>query len=173
MGPEHGVRWESDGQGEYSLEVVTQRARGTEVILHLREGEDDLAVGLSGCARSSASIPITSPIPILMKKEEWDKDKNEQVIKDEDEQINQASALWTRPKSEVTDEQYQEFYKHVAHDFERAAGLGPRPRRRQAGVHAAALRAGACAVRPVGPRAPARRASCTCSASSSWTTPSS
>ena len=65
-----------------------------------------------------------------MKKEEWDKDKSEQVLKEEDEQINQASALWARPKSEITDEQYQEFYKHVGHDFEAAARLDPRARGR-------------------------------------------
>jgi len=117
MGAEHGVRWESDGGGEYTLETVTRETRGTEVILHLRGGEDELlsGYGLRSILRKY-SDHIT--IPILMKKEEWDKDKNEQVLKDEEEQINQASALWARPKSEITDEQYQEFYKHVGHDFE-------------------------------------------------------
>ena len=117
MGPEHGVRWESDGQGEYTLEIVSREGRGTDVILHLREGEDEL---LSGFRLRSIMRKYSDHItlPILMKKEEWDKDKNEQVVKDEDEQVNQASALWTRPKSEISDEQYQEFYKHVAHDFE-------------------------------------------------------
>ena len=117
VGAGHGVRWESDGQGDYTLETVTKQGRGTEVTLHLREGEDELATGfkLRSILRKY-SDHIT--IPILMKKEEWDKDKNEQVLKDEDEQINQASALWARPKSDITDEQYQEFYKHVGHDFE-------------------------------------------------------
>jgi molecular chaperone HtpG len=117
MGREHGVRWESGGEGNYTLETVTREARGTEVTLHLREGEDEL---LSG-ARLRTILRKYSDhiaIPILMKKEEWDKDKGEMVVKDEEEQINQASALWTRPKSEVTYEQYEEFYKHVAHDFE-------------------------------------------------------
>jgi molecular chaperone HtpG len=117
MGAEHGVRWESAGQGEYTLETVAREGRGTEVILHLREGEDELLSGLrlrSILRKYSDHITI----PILMKKEEWDKDKGEQVTKDEDEQINQASALWARPKSEITDEQYQEFYKHVGHDFD-------------------------------------------------------
>ena len=119
--PEQGVRWESDGQGEYSLETVTRNARGTEVTLHLREGEDELLSGyrLRSILRKY-SDHIT--IPILMKKEERendaDEDKNTQAAKHEDEQINQASALWARPKSEITDEQYQEFYKHVGHDFE-------------------------------------------------------
>jgi molecular chaperone HtpG len=111
------VRWESDGQGDYTLETITKEGRGTDVILHLREGEDDL---LSGFPLRSVlhkySDHIT--IPILMKKEEWDRDKNEQVTRNEDEQINQASALWARPKSEIAEEQYQEFYKYVAHDFE-------------------------------------------------------
>ena len=117
MTAEHGVRWESDGQGEYTLETVTHQARGTEVTLHLREGEDELVSGLrlrSILRKYSDHITI----PILMKKEEWDKDKGEHALKDEDEQINQASALWARPKSEITEEQYQEFYKHVGHDFE-------------------------------------------------------
>ncbi|MCC7547648.1 MAG: molecular chaperone HtpG [Burkholderiales bacterium] len=117
MGAEHGVRWESDGQGEYSVEVVDKPGRGTEVVLHLREGEDDLLSGsrLREIVRKY-SDHIT--LPILMKKEVWDKDKSEYVLEDEDEQVNQASALWTRPKSEITDEQYAEFYKHVAHDYE-------------------------------------------------------
>ena len=117
LGAEHGVRWESDGGGDYTLEMVVRETRGTEVILHLREGEDELLSGYS--LRSilrKYSDHIT--IPILMKKEGWDKDKSERVLKEEDEQINQASALWARPKSEITDEQYQEFYKHVGHDFE-------------------------------------------------------
>jgi molecular chaperone HtpG len=118
MGAEHGVLWESgDGGGEYTLETVTREARGTEVVLHLREGEDELLSGfrLRSILRKY-SDHIT--IPILMAREEWDKDKGEQALKHEDEQINQASALWARPKSEITDEQYQEFYKHVGHDFE-------------------------------------------------------
>jgi len=117
MGAEHGVRWESDGQGEYSLETVDKPKRGTDVILHLREGEDDLVSGhrLRDIVRKY-SDHIT--LPILMRKEEWDKDKAATVLKDEDDQVNQASALWARPKSEITDEQYHAFYKHVGHDFE-------------------------------------------------------
>src|SRR5262249_14983263 len=57
-------------------------------------------------------------VPILMKKEKWDAEAKQQVATDEDEQINQASALWARPKSEISDEQYNEFYKHIAHDVE-------------------------------------------------------
>ena len=87
-----------------------------------------------------------------MKKEEW-KD-GEQVMTDEDETVNQASALWARRKSEITDEQYTEFYKHVAHDFEDPLCLDARPGRGQAGIHAAAVHPGARAVRPVGPQRP-------------------
>jgi molecular chaperone HtpG len=111
------VRWESAGEGEFTVEMVDKATRGTEITLHLREGEDELLSGwrLRQIVRKY-SDHIT--LPIVMKKEEWDKDKGEQVLTDEDETINQASALWARPKSEITDEQYKEFYKHVAHDFE-------------------------------------------------------
>ena len=114
---EHGVRWESDGGGEYTLEAAEKAGRGTEVTLHLREGEDDFLNGyrLRTIIRKY-SDHIT--LPILMKKEEWDEKKGEQKITDEDETVNQAGALWARSKSEITEEQYHEFYKHVAHDFE-------------------------------------------------------
>jgi molecular chaperone HtpG len=114
---EHGVRWESDGTGEYTLETVEREARGTDVTLHLRESEDELASAerlRSIIRRYSDHITL----PIVMKKEEWDKDKRVYRTTGEDETVNQASALWARPKSEITDEQYHEFYKHVAHDFE-------------------------------------------------------
>jgi molecular chaperone HtpG len=115
--PEHGVRWESTGEGEYSVETVQKDARGTEVVLHLRPEEDDLLSGfrLREILRKY-SDHIT--VPILMKKEQWDATAKAQTLTDEDEQINQASALWARPKSEITEEQYHEFYKHVGHDFE-------------------------------------------------------
>jgi molecular chaperone HtpG len=115
--PEHGVRWESTGEGEYSVETVQKDARGTDVVLHLRPDEDELLTGfkLREILRKY-SDHIT--VPILMKKEQWDATAKAQVPTDEDEQINQASALWARPKSEITEEQYQEFYKHVGHDFD-------------------------------------------------------
>jgi molecular chaperone HtpG len=115
--PEHGVKWESDGSGEYTIEMVERAERGTEVTLHLREGEDELLNGLrlrSIIRKYSDHITL----PILMKKEEWDKDKGENRLTDEDETVNQAGALWARPKNDITEEQYHEFYKHVAHDFE-------------------------------------------------------
>jgi molecular chaperone HtpG len=115
--PEHGVRWESSGEGEYSVETVHKDTRGTEVVLHLRPEEDELLAGfkLREILRKY-SDHIT--VPIVMKKEEWDSTTREQKMTGEDEQINQASALWARPKSEITEAQYHEFYKHVAHDFE-------------------------------------------------------
>ena len=111
------VRWESDGGGDYSIEAVEKEGRGTEVILHLREGEDELLDDF----RLRALIRKYSDhiaIPIRMQKRVWDEDKKEHKLTGEDETVNQASALWARPKSEITEEQYQEFYKHVAHDFE-------------------------------------------------------
>ena len=114
---EHGVRWESAGEGDYTLETVEKTGRGTEVILHLREEEDSL---LSGWQIRTIIRKYSDHItlPILMKKEEWSKEKSANEITDEDETVNQASALWARPKSDITQDQYHEFYKHVAHDFE-------------------------------------------------------
>jgi molecular chaperone HtpG len=114
---EHAVRWESSGEGDYTVETVHKQTRGTDVVLHLRPEEDDL---LSGMRLREILRKYSDHItlPILMKKERWDADAKRQVQTDEDEQINQASALWARPKAEITEEQYHEFYKHVAHDFE-------------------------------------------------------
>src|SRR4051812_14119890 len=111
------VRWESQGAGEYTIETVDKESRGTDVVLHLREGEDELLSDL----RLKTIIRKYSDhiaIPIVMKKAQWDKDKNDYVATDEDETVNQAGALWARPKTEISDEQYVEFYKHVAHDFD-------------------------------------------------------
>ena len=111
------VHWEYTGEGDYTIETVTREARGTEVTLHLRPEEDEL---LSGPRLREILRKYSDhiSIPILMKKEQWDATAREQVTTGEDEQINQASALWARPKPEITEAQYHEFYKHVAHDFE-------------------------------------------------------
>ena len=111
------VRWESDGQGEFTIAQAEKAGRGTDVTLHLREGEDELLSGWKLreiLRRYSDHISL----PIRMQKEEWDAEKGEQVKKDELETVNQANALWTRSKSEIEDEQYREFYKHVAHDYD-------------------------------------------------------
>jgi molecular chaperone HtpG len=109
---EHGVSWESTGEGEYTLETVQKETRGTEVILHLRQGEDAL---LSSDYLRDLIRKYSDHIamPIIMQKEGTDESS-------ENEKVNQASALWARPKSGISEEQYQEFYKHVAHDFEPA-----------------------------------------------------
>ena len=116
-GTDEAVRWESAGEGDYTLEAASRAVRGTDVILHLRAGEDEFLNSwqLKSIVRKY-SDHIT--LPILMKKEEWDEEKKEQKITDEDEAINQASALWARSKNDITKEQYDEFYKHVSHDFE-------------------------------------------------------
>ena len=112
-----GVRWESDGSGEFTVESIDRPQRGTAITMHLREGEDDF---LSSHKLKSIIRKYSDHIslPIQMNKEEWDADKKEQVIKDELESINQSSALWARSKSEITEEQYDEFYKHLSHDYE-------------------------------------------------------
>ncbi|WP_313172060.1 molecular chaperone HtpG, partial [Massilia oculi] len=114
---EQGVRWESRGEGDYSIEQIEKTGRGTDVILHLREGEEEL---LSSWKLKSIIRKYSDHIslPIVMQKEEWDEEKKETVLKDELETVNQASALWARSKSDITEEQYNEFYKHVSHDFQ-------------------------------------------------------
>ena len=113
--PDQGVRWESDGGGEFDIEMVNKPARGTEITLHLREGQDDLLAGykLREIIRKYSNHIVQ---PILMKKEEW-KDGVQQ-ISDEDETVNQASALWARSKNDISEDEYKEFYKHVGHDYD-------------------------------------------------------
>ena len=119
--PEAGVRWQcnmaAEDTGEYTVEAIVRAQRGTDVTLHLREDQADL---LSGFRLRSIIRKYSDHIvqPILMFKEVWDKDRGAEVPTSEDETVNQASALWTRPKTEISDEQYGEFYKHVSHDYE-------------------------------------------------------
>jgi molecular chaperone HtpG len=114
---EESVRWESAGEGDYTVETARKDTRGTDIILHLRAEEDDL---LSGSRLREILRKYSDHItfPILMKKEQWDSARKAQVVTESDEQVNQASALWARPRSDITQEQYEEFYKHVGHDFE-------------------------------------------------------
>ncbi|AUL13827.1 molecular chaperone HtpG [Bordetella bronchiseptica] len=111
------IQWESDGQGEFSIAPAEKAGRGTDVVLHLRADEDELLNGWKLreiLRRYSDHISL----PIRMAKEDWDAEKGEQVKGDELETVNQANALWTRNKSDITDEQYREFYKTVSHDYD-------------------------------------------------------
>lgn len=112
-GSSEGVHWESDAQSGYSLETVEKATRGTEIVLHLKEDEKLLADGwrLRNIIRQYSDH---IPLPVNMRKTEAGE------IKDEWETVNKANALWTRSKSDVKDEEYQEFYKHVSHDWEDA-----------------------------------------------------
>lgn len=112
LGAEHGVRWQSKGEGEFDLENISKEKRGTTITLHLKKDEEEFADDWrlrSIINKYSDHISL----PISMKKQD---DKGEAT--DELEAVNKASALWIRPKSEIKDEEYQEFYKHVAHDFD-------------------------------------------------------
>ncbi|MDH5595026.1 MAG: molecular chaperone HtpG, partial [Gammaproteobacteria bacterium] len=115
LGSEHGVCWESAGEGEYTLETVEKPTRGTEIVLHLREGEDEFLEAYrlrSIIKKYSDHISL----PIVMKSQNNDSGNEEK--KDEDETVNSASALWSRSKTDISDEEYNEFYKHVGHDFQ-------------------------------------------------------
>jgi len=112
---EEGVRWSSTGTGDFEVEAITREQRGTDVILHLREGEDEF---LSTWKLKSIIGKYSDHIslPILMKKEEWDADKKATVVKDEWETVNKAAALWARSKSDITESEYHEFYKQIGYD---------------------------------------------------------
>ncbi|HEX4511171.1 MAG TPA: molecular chaperone HtpG, partial [Burkholderiaceae bacterium] len=112
---DQGVRWTSEGAGEFEVEPIERAARGTDVVLHLREGEEEfLRTWKLKSIISKYSDHIS--LPILMKKEEWDADKSEYKSGDEWETVNKAAALWARPKADVTDAEYQEFYKQISYD---------------------------------------------------------
>jgi molecular chaperone HtpG len=116
-----GVKWEcsmaGDEAGAYTVAQVDKAGRGTEITLHLREGQEDL---LSSWKLKSLIRKYSDHIvqPIVMKKEEWNEEQKKQVVTDEDETVNQANALWTRSKNDISEEEYKGFYKHVAHDFD-------------------------------------------------------
>lgn len=112
-GERDAVRWESDGGGEYTIETVGKPERGTEVVLHLREGEDEFLDG----QRLRALIRQYSDhiaFPIRMRAEPSGEDEEP----GDWEQVNRGAPLWARPKSEIDDDEYKGFYKHIAHDFE-------------------------------------------------------
>jgi len=105
------VQWESEGTGSYTLEGADKEQRGTEVILHLKKDEDEF---LSSWRLKSIINTYSDHVPLPIEMLEED-DKGE--VTENWETVNKASALWVRPKSEITEEEYKEFYKHVGHDF--------------------------------------------------------
>jgi len=115
---EQGVCWSSAGDGSYTLETVSRPERGATVVLHLREGEEEFLEAYrlrSIIAKYSDHIPL----PIEMRKPAGDEgQEQDQEQQEEYEAVNKASALWTLPRKDISDEEYREFYKHVAHDFE-------------------------------------------------------
>ena len=120
LAAEEGVRWVSGGMGDFSTETITQTARGTRITLHLREDQLDY---LNGYKLKELIHQYSDHIglPIFMPKEEWKEGENDQpgemVPTGEWEQVNEASALWTRPKKDITPEQYKNFYQQLAHDY--------------------------------------------------------
>ena len=113
---DQGVRWSSEGTGEYELETIERAQRGTDVILHLRDEEADEFLKTWKLKSTIAKYSDHISLPILMKKEEWDAEASMQVVKDEWETVNKAAALWARSKNEITDAEYIEFYKQVSYD---------------------------------------------------------
>ncbi|MBU2753236.1 molecular chaperone HtpG [Acidithiobacillus sp. CV18-2] len=112
MEPQHGVRWESDGTGAYTLETVELPTRGTEIILHIREDERQDLLNSWRLRSIIGKYSDHIPLPIRMRKLGEDGKPSEEW-----ETVNKASALWQRPKAEISDEEYKEFYQHVSHDF--------------------------------------------------------
>ena len=112
-----GVEWVSAGEGEYTVADIDHPGRGTEVTLHLRAEQEDL---LNGWKLREILRKYSDHIalPIRMAQEKWDEDAKAMKPTGEEETVNQASALWARPKSEVTEEEYKAFYQHVAHDYQ-------------------------------------------------------
>jgi molecular chaperone HtpG len=116
---EHGVEWTSEGKGEFTIETIDKPSRGTEITLHLREDQDEFLNSwrIRNCI-TKYSDHINLPI-VMQKDPVPDEDgKIDESVVLEDETVNKATALWTLSKNEITDEQYQEFYKQVAHDFQ-------------------------------------------------------
>ena len=117
MPAEQGVRWSSEGSGDFEVETITRAQRGTSVTLHLREGEEEF---LNGWKLKSVIGKYSDHIslPILMQKEEWDPEAQKQVTREEWAPVNKAAALWTRAKSDITADEYTEFYKQISYDTE-------------------------------------------------------
>ncbi|MGC9458111.1 MAG: molecular chaperone HtpG [Halothiobacillaceae bacterium] len=118
MEPEHGVRWESSGDGSYTLETVEKADRGTTIVLHLREDDAEFADDwrLKSIVRKY-SDHITFPVEMPVERNEEDNEQEEEGG-EAFEQVNDSNALWARPRNEIEDDEYKAFYKHVAHDWE-------------------------------------------------------
>jgi len=118
LAEDQAVIWESAGDGEFTIEATTKSTRGTDITLHLKDGEEEFLEDYRlRTIIGKYSDHISLPVEMHKVHQGEDKDKPEQP---EFEVVNKATALWTRPKAEITDEEYQEFYKHVAHDFQDA-----------------------------------------------------
>ena len=112
-----GVEWISGGEGDYTVADIDHPGRGTEVILHLRSEQEELLNGWK-IREILRKYSDHIALPIRMVKETWDEEAKAMKATGEDETVNQANALWARPKNEVTDEEYKAFYQHVAHDYQ-------------------------------------------------------
>ena len=118
---DQSVLWESEGEGSYTLETIEKESRGTDIILHIREAEEEFLDSwrlktIIHTYSDHISLPITMPKePEPVSEDEETKDE---IVVPENEVVNKASALWARSKSEIKDDEYHEFYKHIAHDFE-------------------------------------------------------
>lgn len=118
---DEGVRWESNGEGEYTVEKIVKPTRGTDIVLHLRKEEDEFLENWRlRTIVNKYSDHITLPVMMVKPQLPQDKDQEQQKEKQsvEFETVNKATALWALPRTEIKDEEYREFYKHVAHDFE-------------------------------------------------------
>ena len=113
---EQGVRWSSEGTGEYELETITKATRGTDIILHLREEEAGEFLSTWKLKSIISKYSDHLNLPVLMQRETWDAEKSEQVKTEEWETVNKAAAIWTRSKSDITDTEYQDFYKQISYD---------------------------------------------------------
>ena len=115
---ENGVHWSSAGEGEFTVGSINKTTRGTRIVLKLKEGEEEFADGwrLRSLVRKY-SDHISIPVKMLKEEQPAEEGEEQTEQKAELESVNSATALWTRSKSDLTDEEYQEFYKHISHDF--------------------------------------------------------
>ena len=112
-----GIKWQSTGDGEYTLENIERETRGTEIILHIRKEMKEFleAIRLQTIIRKYSDH---ISLPILMKKEKSEEDKDAEDKGEEYEAVNKAAALWARPKKDISEEEHNEFYKHITHDYD-------------------------------------------------------